>query len=93
MVQLEFFRRAGKGRLSEIGFLGLGFLPMDIATRREGLTDTERRKEIAHLPVRIRIEFKAFADGVNKYLAEIAADSTKVSAEFILLGINPSPGT
>ena len=32
MVQLEFFRRAGKGRLSEIGFLGPSYLPGDIAT-------------------------------------------------------------
>ena len=46
MVQLEFFRRAGKGRLSEIAFLGPSYLPGDIVARRDGFTDAEFQRPV-----------------------------------------------
>jgi penicillin amidase len=58
MVQLEFFRRAGKGRLSEIGFLGPGFLPGDIAARRDGFTDDEYMQQFKKLPAKGRISLR-----------------------------------
>lgn len=91
MVQLEFFRRAGHGRLSEIAFLGPSFIPMDIAARRDGLTNDERRALIGRLPGRIRVAFKGFAGGVNQFLADITADPSKAPAEFGLLGLKPEP--
>lgn len=91
MAQLEFFRRAGKGRLSEIPFLGTAFLPMDVASRRDGLTDDERRSVIRRLPGRARIAIKSFADGVNRFLREMTADPSRRPGEFVLLSITPEP--
>jgi penicillin G amidase len=91
MVQLEFFRRAGKGRLSEIGFLGPSFLPGDIATRRDGFTEAEFQRQFKKLPAKARLSLLAFSDGVNAFLAEAAADPSKAPAEFGLLGLAPAP--
>jgi len=91
MVQLEFFRRAGKGRLSEIGFLGAGFLPGDIVARRDGFTEAEFQQQFKKLPAKARIAFQAFADGVNRFLAEADADPSLAPAEFSLLGLDPEP--
>jgi penicillin amidase len=91
MVQLEFFRRAGKGRLSEIGFLGPSFLPGDIVVRRDGFTEAEFQQQFKKLPAKGRIALQAFADGVNRFLDEVAADSSLAPAEFGLLGLAPEP--
>ncbi len=91
MVQLEFFRRAGKGRLSEIGFLGPSYLPGDIAARRDGFTDAEFQKQFKRVPVKSRLTLQAFSDGVNSFLTEVAADPSKAPAEFGLLGLSPGP--
>src|SRR5262245_1206475 len=91
MVQLEFFRRAGKGRLSEIGFLGTSFLPGDIAIRRDGFTEAEFQQQFKKLPARGRIALQAFSDGVNRFLTEVAADPSLAPAEFSLLGLTPEP--
>ena len=61
MVQLEFFRRAGKGRLSEIGFLGPSFLPGDIVARRDGFTEAEFQQQFKKLPAKGRIEVEYWA--------------------------------
>ena len=87
MVQLEFFRRAGKGRLSEIGFLGPSFLPGDIVARRDGFTEAEFQQQFKKLPAKGRIALQSFADGVNRFLDEVAADPSLAPAEFGLLGL------
>jgi penicillin G amidase len=92
MVQLEFFRRAGKGRLSEIAFLGPSrFLPVDIATRRDGFTEAEFQQQFKKLPAKARLSLQAFSDGVNAFLTEAAADPSKKPVEFDLLGLDPAP--
>ncbi len=91
MVQLEFFRRAGKGRLSEIAFLGPGFLPADIAARRDGFTDAEYRAQLKRLPAKSRRALQDFTDGVNQFLTEVAADPSKAPIEFPLIGLDPEP--
>ncbi|HLK10203.1 MAG TPA: penicillin acylase family protein [Candidatus Binatia bacterium] len=89
MVQLEFFRRAAKGHLSDV--LGPSFLPMDIEARRDGLTETELSAAVKHLRGRQRIALNAFADGVNQFIADMTADASKKPAELVLLGISPAP--
>jgi penicillin G amidase len=91
MTQLEFFRRAGKGRLSEIGFLGPSFLPGDIVARRDGFTETEFQQQFKKLPAKGRIALQSFSDGVNRFLTEVAADPSLAPAEFSLLGLSPEP--
>jgi penicillin amidase len=90
MVQLEFFRRAGKGRLSEIAFLGPSYLPSDIAARRDGFTDDEYRAQLKRLPAKSRRALQDFTDGVNLFLTEVAADPSKAPIEFLVLGLNPA---
>src|ERR1041384_8074533 len=87
LVQLEFFRRAGKGKLAE--GLGPSFLDMDKETRRGGFTHRGFAARVRRLPGRSRIAFQAFADGVNRYLTEMATDSSKKPAELIALGVTP----
>lgn len=91
MVQLEFFRRAGKGRLSEIGFLGPSYIPGDIEARRDGFTDAEFRTQFNRLPGKVRVMWKGFTDGVNKFLTDANANPSLKPGEFGLLGLNPQP--
>ncbi len=89
LVELEFFRRAGKGKLAEV--LGSSFLAMDEQTRRDGFTDAEFAAQVQQLPARSRIAFQAFADGINRFLTEMSTDPSKKPAELVLLGITPAP--
>jgi penicillin amidase len=91
MVQLEFFRRAATGRLSEIASLGASYLPGDIVTRRDGFTEAEYLRQLKMLPASGRLMLQAYADGVNAFLTEVAADPSKAPAEFGLLGLSPEP--
>src|SRR5262249_7426742 len=93
MVQLEFFRRAGKGRLSEIGFLGPSFLPGDIAARRDGFTEAEFQQQFKKLPAKGRIGLQAFSDGVNRFLDDVAANPSLPPANSPLLPPPPPPST
>jgi penicillin amidase len=93
MVQLEFFRRAAKGRLSEIAAIGgAANLPADMATRRDGLTDAERQALIKKLPKTFQLSLQAFADGVNQFLHEVEMDPSKAPFEFVITG-QPDPWT
>ncbi len=93
IVQLEFFRRAAKGRLSELGAIGgVSNLPMDIATRRDGLTDAERAALLKKLPKKTQLALQAFINGLNQYLADVAADPSKAPFEFAVIP-TPEPWT
>ena len=89
LVQLEFFRRAAKGHLSDV--LGTSFLPMDMENRRDGLTNAELLTAFKRLRGRQRIALEGFRDGVNQFLADMAADPSKKPVELTLLGITPAP--
>lgn len=89
MVQLEFFRRAAKGHLSDV--LGPSFIPMDMEARRDGLTEAELLAAFQRLPGRQRTALRAFADGVNQFIADMTADPSKKPAELALLEISPAP--
>src|ERR1043166_6198121 len=65
LVQLEFFRRAGKGKLPRA--LGPSSPAVGETARRDGFTDAEFAAQVRRLPGRSRIAFQAFADGVNQY--------------------------
>src|SRR5262249_59484027 len=80
-----------KGRLSEIGFLGPSFLPGDIVARRDGFTEAEFQQQFKKLPAKGRIALQSFADGVNRFLDEVAANPSLAPAEFGLLGLAPEP--
>ncbi|MGB0651926.1 MAG: penicillin acylase family protein [Thermoplasmatota archaeon] len=88
MMQMEILRHVGKGELASLTG-GYGSLEMDLVTRRELYTHEERVATYESLDVLWRNAFDAFADGVNRWIAEIQADPTKMPAEYIALGELP----
>jgi acyl-homoserine lactone acylase PvdQ len=89
IVQLELFRRATEGRLAEV--LGESRLESDIVARRDYYTPRELKRMLRRLPKALRARFGAYADGVNAWLAQIAADPSKRPLEFAALKLTPTP--
>jgi penicillin amidase len=79
--QMEFHRRLGQGRLSEI--LGEDFVEVDRYFRM--LTAAGLNKEI---PGELRSNLQSFADGVNAYLESY---TDLLPFEFTVLGYRPDP--
>ncbi len=84
--QMEFQRRVGAGRLSEV--LGEGTLDMDKLLRTWGFY---RAAEVAYtsLSATSKAAIDAYVDGINAYLAT----NPPLSLEFQLLGFSPEPWT
>ena len=72
LVELELFRRSTQGRLAEV--LGESRLQSDIVARRDYFTKAELRKQLNRQPAALRARFDAYAEGVNAWLAKVAAD-------------------
>jgi penicillin G amidase len=89
LVQLELFRRATQGRLAEV--LGESRLESDILARRDYYTPRELRRMINRLPAVLRTRFDAYAEGINAWLAKVAADPSKRPLEFAALNLTPAP--
>src|SRR3954447_7792336 len=90
VVQLELFRRATEGHLAEVPTLE-GRLPDDIVARRDYYTIPELRRMVKRLPAALRARFDAYAEGVNAWLAAVAADPTKRPLELVFLNLTPAP--
>jgi penicillin G amidase len=91
--QLEVNRRAARGLLAEI--FGPTALGADQLARIVGYTDAELDAQFASLSAETRAIFEAYAEGINRYLAEVvAADPLgKLPFEFHALGVTPGPWT
>lgn len=87
MWQLEFTRRAGSGRLSEV--LGPDTLGIDRFTRVVGLRRAAER-DWERMTGEDRAALEAFAEGINSYLTQ---NGSKLTIEFRLLGVTPEPWT
>ena len=96
MWQMDVLRHAGRGTLSE--FVGADYLPMDIATRREGYTEEEVQEMFDKFDdkfgddgVAIQEGLQAYADGVNAHIAELKTTRfEEMPAEYAATG-NPPP--
>ena len=88
LFQLEAFRRATSGRLSEI--LGRGMLEMDIESRRDYYTRDEVAAQLNRLAPEMRARFDAYRDGVNAWIARTRQDPSLLPGEFIALGALPA---
>jgi len=91
LVELELFRRSAHGRLSEV--LGEGCLESDVVARRDYYTAAELRGQLRRLPATPRARFDAYADGVNAWMARVAADPALRPREFGALNLTPAPWT
>ena len=72
LVELELFRRSTEGHLAEV--LGSSRLQSDIVARRDYYTKAELNKQLKRLPAALRARFDAYADGVNAWMARVAAE-------------------
>jgi len=79
--QMEFYRRLGHGRLSEV--LGKDFVEVDRYFRL--LTAAGLNREI---PENLTFMYESFADGVNAYLE---SHQDRLPIEFSLVGYAPEP--
>src|SRR5262245_18391787 len=89
LYQLEIARRSVTGRLSELPFARQE-LAQDMASRREGLTDRERRAALRRLPGRLRALFEGLGRGINRYIHEVRAQPAIAPAEFFFPGLDPT---
>ena len=87
--QLTLYRRIGHGRLAE--WYGPDFLGQDIQTRTMGYSQEELQTYYTALDEESRTMLDAYAAGINRRLAELAADPSQMPAELILLGATPEP--
>ncbi len=83
--QMEFQRRIGEGRLSEL--FGASALPQDKTIRMLGWNRTATA-EVATLTPEARTMLEAYSDGVNAYAL---ANPDKLSFEFRILGLIGRP--
>jgi penicillin amidase len=87
--QLELNRRAARGRLSQI--FGSLQLAADRFVLTTGYTDAELDAQFDTLTPYEKSIFEAYRDGINAYIAVVAADPTKKPFEFHALGFTPQP--
>jgi len=85
--QMEFSRRIGAGRLSEV--LGEATLKSDRFLRTVGLYRAAQA-DLQVLPAEIISVLQAYTDGVNAF---ISTHQTRLPLEFMLLGFRPDPWT
>ena len=85
--QMEFNRRVGAGRLSEV--LGEATLKSDRFLRTIGLYRAAQA-DLQVLPAEVINALQAYADGVNAF---IATHKNRLPLEFTLLGFQPEPWT
>ena len=88
LFQLDLFRRATSGRLSEI--VGPGFLDDDLIARRDYYTDAEVQAMLDEVPQRLLDRTQSYADGINAYIDEVQGPAvTEMPGEFVALGALP----
>ncbi len=88
LFEMEVFRRAGRGTLSEV--LGAGQLEMDITIRRDLYTEAERQAQFDALSPVDQNSLSKFADGVNLYICQARLDPSKMPSEYAALGFLPA---
>ncbi|MGC9325237.1 MAG: penicillin acylase family protein [Desulfomonilia bacterium] len=88
--QMETYRRSARGKLAEV--FGSGQLGSDIFLRTIGYSDDELTAGFDALDKESRIVIQAYVDGINRRIAEIAADPAypaQLPYEFLALGFFP----
>lgn len=96
MWQMDILRNAARGTLAE--FVGPTYLPMDIATRREGYTEEEVQAMFDSLDdkfgadgVAVQEGLQAYADGINAHITELKTTrADEMPAEYAATE-NPPP--
>lgn len=88
--QMETSRRAARGRLAEI--LGESAAAADREVIKYDYTDDELKAQLAKLPDSIQSAYKAYAEGVNEYIAR-AKQAGTLPPKYKELGFEPEAWT
>lgn len=78
--QEELYRRQARGTLAEI--FGASQLPTDVFMRTVGYSEAELQAAYDGLDFDSRTIFKAYVDGMNRRIAEVTQDTSKLPFEF-----------
>jgi penicillin amidase len=89
--QLELFRRQGRGTLAEV--FGSGFIDSDILARITGYSEEELQQGFDRMDTDSKAVAQGYVDGVNRRIAEVAADPSLLPYEFQAYGLTPDPWT
>lgn len=88
LFQLDLFRRATSGRLSEI--LGPTYLDDDLIARRDYYTDDEVDSMLAKTPQKLQDRTQSYADGINAWIdAVTTTQASQLPGEFVALADLP----
>lgn len=87
LFQMEILRRAAEGDLSQL--LGSSYLEMDLITRRDSETETEREAQIAALTPADRAALASYVNGINAVIQRDSGDPSQMPAGFQLLADLP----
>jgi penicillin G amidase len=90
LFAMDAFRHIGRGEAARV--LGPGLLGSDLQQRRDGYTEAERLETFLAMDPEFQQTVQAFADGVNRGIAEMAAQGN-LPAEFAALSHAPEPWT
>lgn len=90
LLEMDIIRRMGQGRLSEM--LGESAYDADVVMRREFYDPASFDAQIAALPQTIRDLLDAYAEGVNRAIAELTATG-ELPALYAALADAPRPWT
>ena len=71
LAQMELYRRTAKGELAEL--MGEEALEQDKQRRTLSYSEAERWEQFAELSPEEQLVLRAFADGVNAYIAQVNA--------------------
>lgn len=90
LFAMDALRHVGRGEAARV--LGPGLLGSDVQVRRDGYTEAERVDKFLAMSAHGQLLLQAFADGVNRALAEMSAQG-QLPGEFVALNHAPEPWT
>ncbi|MEK6976649.1 MAG: penicillin acylase family protein [Candidatus Thermoplasmatota archaeon] len=90
LFQIHVLRHVGYGDSATVA--GSGQLPSDLAVRRDLYSRAEIVAQFDRAPAGVQDALQAYADGVNRFIAEAVANDA-LPGEFAALGQAPEPWT
>src|SRR3954451_5896961 len=91
LFELELFRHATEGRLSEI--VGSSRLDDDRIVRQDFYTPAELDQQYAKVPANLKPRFEAYTAGVNAWISHVQTSPGDMPAEYPATGTTLEPWT
>ena len=91
LFELELFRAATVGRLSELA--GQSRVADDLIVRQDLYTPAELDAQYARLPAALRARFEAYRDGINAWIDHVRTNPADLPGEYPAVGTLPAPWT